>query len=550
MRVATLASLAVALSAAEAAFLPQFLSQQNPQQVISDKLNGLTGKVEVISTKYADLMRVLDDRKGDVFSKIANYLNQPLDSIPQDTMKLWLDMFAEFPRQVMEMSFITKGKKATETGSTFDFHVQDVKVPNHKLRVKSTPDSLGIDSVKQYSGYLDVADQDKHFFFWAFESRNDPKTDPVILWLNGGPGCSSLTGLFFELGPSSISLTLKPVRNPHSWNNNATVIFLDQPVNVGFSYSSGSVTNTVSAGEDVYAFLELFFKQFPEYNNKQKFHIAGESYGGHYIPVFASEILSHDDRVFDLTSVLIGNGLTDPLTQYEYYQPMACGAGGEPSVLEPEECDSMAASIPRCLSLIENCYNSGSVWSCVPASIYCNNAQMGPYQKTGRNVYDIRTECKGGNLCYEDLQYIDDYLNLPEVKAALGVEVENYESCNFDVNRNFLFAGDWMQPYHKNVIDLLEKGLPVLVYAGDKDFICNWLGNQAWADRLPWSGHSKFEKQPIREWTVGKHAAGEVKNYKNFTFLRVYGAGHMVPYDQPENALDMVNRWISGDYVY
>lgn len=543
MKLTKVATVVCAASSANALTLPNFgQNLQDVQQVLADK-------VDIVSSLYSQIVQALDSKKGDIFSKIAQYFNEPLESISKDTMNVWFDMFSKFPDTISSMNFKAPPKKSIKNKVTFDFHVSDAKLPNHKLRVKATPEDLGIDTVKQYTGYLDVEDEDKHFFYWFFESRNDPKKDPVILWLNGGPGCSSLTGLFFELGPSSISKSLKPVHNPYSWNSNASVIFLDQPVNVGYSYSSESITNTVAAGQDVYAFLELFFKQFPEYK-QQDFHIAGESYGGHYIPVFSSEILSHDDRSFNLTSVLIGNGLTDPLTQYEYYQPMACGEGGEPSVLEPEECQSMADSIPRCLSLIESCYNSGSIWSCVPATIYCNNAQMGPYQKTGRNVYDIRTMCEGSSLCYKQLQYIDDYLNLPEVKAKLGVEVEEYQSCNFDVNRNFLFAGDWMKPYHKNVVDLLESGLPVLVYAGDKDFICNWLGNQAWSDRLPWSGHEKFAAEPIRTWKVGKHTAGEVKNYKHFTFLRVFGGGHMVPYDQPENSLEMVNRWISGDYAY
>lgn len=543
MRLSTVATVACAASSANALTLPNFGQNfQGVQQILS-------GKVDVVSTQYSQIVTALESKKGDILSKIAQYFNEPLESISKETKGVWMDMFTMFPDTIAAMNFKSNPKKATKNKATFDFHVTDVKLPNHKLRVKSTPEDLGIDTVKQYTGYLDVEDEDKHFFYWFFESRNDPKNDPVILWLNGGPGCSSLTGLFFELGPSSINKNLKPVANPYSWNSNANVIFLDQPVNVGFSYSSESVSNTVAAGADVYAFLELFFKQFPEYK-KQDFHIAGESYGGHYIPVFSSEILSHPDRSFNLTSVMIGNGLTDPLTQYEYYQPMACGEGGEPSVLEPEECDNMAASIPRCLSLIESCYNSGSVWSCVPATIYCNNAQMGPYQKTGRNVYDIRTMCEGSSLCYKELQYIDDYLNLPEVKAKLGVEVEEYQSCNFDVNRNFMFAGDWMKPYHKNVIDVLEAGVPVLIYAGDKDFICNWLGNQAWADKLPWSGHKKFLAEPIRTWTVNKKAAGEVKNYNHFTFLRVFGGGHMVPFDQPENSLEMVNRWVKGDFAY
>jgi hypothetical protein len=103
-----------------------------------------------------------------------------------------------------------------------------------------------------------------------------------------GPGCSSLTGLFMELGPSRINKEgTKPIHNPYSWNNNASVIFLDQPLNVGYSYGDESVSDTVAASKDVYALLVLFFKQFPEYKDLE-FHIAGESYAGHYIPVFAS----------------------------------------------------------------------------------------------------------------------------------------------------------------------------------------------------------------------------------------------------------------------
>ncbi|KAL6450496.1 CPY1 Carboxypeptidase Y [Candida maltosa Xu316] len=483
------------------------------------------------------------------YDKLTTKLSSAFESGLTPEMKnVWSEMLLKFPSSITELNFKAPAKKGI-TKQNFDFHVTDASVPNHQLRIKATPEDLGIDTVKQYSGYLDVEDEDKHFFYYFFESRNDPKNDPIILWLNGGPGCSSLTGLFFELGPSSIDKNLKPVYNPHSWNANASVIFLDQPINVGYSYSSQSVSNTIAAGKDVYAFLQLFFKNFPEYA-KLDFHIAGESYAGHYIPAFASEILTHENRNFNLTSVLIGNGLTDPLVQYEYYEPMACGEGGEPSVLEPEECQNMLDGLPRCLSLIKSCYESGSVWSCVPATIYCNNGQMGPYQRTGRNVYDIRTMCEGSNLCYSQLEYIDQYLNLPDVKKALGAEVDDYQSCNFDINRNFMFAGDWMKPYQKNVIDLLEKELPVLIYAGDKDFICNWLGNQAWTDRLEWSGSKGFSKAEVREWKVGKKSAGEVKNYKHFTFLRVFGGGHMVPYDQPENSLDMVNRWVKGDYKF
>ncbi|GME89802.1 hypothetical protein B5S32_g1122 [[Candida] boidinii] len=485
-----------------------------------------------------------------LFEKAKDSFGALNEEITEDVKSAWNDMELLYPNIVSNMMFKTSPKfKVTKKPTEFwDFHVEDEKFNDYKLRIKKTdPGALGVDHTKQYSGYLDVEEDDKHFFFWTFESRNDPKTDPIVLWLNGGPGCSSLTGLFFELGSSSIDENIKPVYNPHSWNSNATVIYLDQPVNVGYSYSSGSVSNTVAAGKDVYAFLELFFKQFPEYAELD-FHIAGESYAGHYIPVFASEILSHEDRGFNLTSVLIGNGLTDPLTQYPYYEKMACGDGsGYESVLPDAECEGMLDTLPRCLSLIDSCYNGGSAFACVPAAIYCNNGQMGPYQKTGRNVYDIRKMCEGSSLCYDSLDYITKYLNQDVVKEKLGAEVDNYESCNFDINRNFLFAGDWMKPYHKSVIDILEKDIPVLIYAGDKDFICNWLGNQAWTNELPWSGSEGFKDAKIKDFTVDGEKAGEIKGYKHFTFLRVFDGGHMVPYDQPVSSLSMFNKWISGE---
>jgi cathepsin A (carboxypeptidase C) len=340
------------------------------------------------------------------------------------------------------------------------------------------------------------------------------------------------------------------VNNEFSWNNNASVIFLDQPVNVGYSYSGSSVSNTVAAGKDVYALLTLFFHQFPEYA-KQDFHIAGESYAGHYIPVFASEILSHKNRNINLKSVLIGNGLTDGLTQYEYYRPMACGEGGYPAVLSESECQSMDNALPRCQSLINNCYESGSVWSCVPASIYCNNALIGPYQRTGQNVYDIRGKCEdSSNLCYSALGWISDYLNQQSVMDALGVEVSGYESCNFDINRNFLFQGDWMQPFHRLVPDILKE-IPVLIYAGDADYICNWLGNQAWTEALEWSGKKDFNHAKIKDLKLAgaDKEYGKVKASGNFTFMRIYQAGHMVPMDQPENSLDFLNRWLGGEWL-
>lgn len=499
-------------------------------------------------------------------NNLAASLGHSLADIPKDAVDAWAQVIQSYPDSIPELQSKVKKDLKLETpaeslvaedlSKKLDTRSIDRNVwtnvvmndafPNHALKFKN-PGSLGVDRVKQWSGYLDVA-AGKHLFFWMFESRNDPKNDPVVLWLNGGPGCSSLTGLFFELGPARIDRNLRLIRNPYSWNNNATVIFLDQPVNTGYSYTDGdTVSDTVTASKDTYAFLQLFFQQFPEYA-RLPFHIAGESYAGHYIPVFSAEILSHSDRNFNLSSIMIGNGLTDPLRQYDQYQPMACGRGGAPAVVSADQCANMQNAQPRCNNLINSCYSAQSAWVCTPAAMYCNNAMMNPFQQTGKNVYDVRAMCGKSSLCYDDMAFVDQYLNQNQVKQAVGANIQTYTGCNFDVNRNFLNAGDWMKPFYTHISDVLAKNVPVLVYAGDKDYICNWLGNQAWVRQLQWSGSAGMANAPYNAFTVDGSRAGETFNHQHFTFLRVYNAGHMVPYNQPKNALAMFNRFISGNH--
>ncbi|PKC67665.1 peptidase S10, serine carboxypeptidase [Rhizophagus irregularis] len=431
--------------------------------------------------------------------------------------------------------------------------------PDYEIKLKEP--KICDSTVKQYSGYLDVGSK-IHFFFWFFESRDNPKEDPVVLWLNGGPGCSSLTGLYFELGPCAVTEDgASTVWNEHSWNNNASVLFLDQPINVGYSYGDG-VSSTLAAATDVYAFLQIFYKEFNQFANLD-FHIAGESYAGHYIPAIAAEInnnnkgtsswvLSRPEGLQDLLhinleSVLIGNGLVDPLVQYEYYPKMACNNTYKP-VLDQDTCDSMAEAYPKCAKMISNCYERPSVFTCLPASMYCNNKMIQPYQASGQNPYDVRVECEGGQLCYPILKAIEKYSNLPEVKNELGVSDEvKYESCNMQINFAFQMSGDWMRPFHLLIPELLKSNIDVLVYAGDADFICNWYGNEAWVRELEWEYKEGFNAAEDTKWITEKTSshAGYVRSHNGLTFLRVFEAGHMVPYDQASASLDFFNRWIS-----
>lgn len=159
-----------------------------------------------------------------------------------------------------------------------------------------------------------------------------------------------MTGLLFELGPCRVTSGGQGTElNPHSWNSRSNIIFLDQPANVGFSHGGKGVSNSNVAAEDAYVFLQLFLESFKKYSNLP-FVVTGESYAGHYIPAIANQIQTqnlqlkqsnpHQLANINLVSIAIGNGLTDPAVQYEYYPDMACDTKYGP-VLSDEQCDEM-----------------------------------------------------------------------------------------------------------------------------------------------------------------------------------------------------------------
>ncbi|CDH57960.1 carboxypeptidase [Lichtheimia corymbifera JMRC:FSU:9682] len=420
-------------------------------------------------------------------------------------------------------------------------------LPEYFIRLTQPDAEICDPSVTQYSGYLDEPAKDKHFFFWFFESRNNPETDPLVLWLNGGPGCSSMTGLFMELGPCLLNQDGSGTDfNPYSWNNNASVIFLDQPVNVGYSYGPDQVHDTDSAAEDVYAFLQLFFSQFPD--------------AGHYIPAIGKRLVQKDASNIQLKSLLVGNGLVDPLIQYGYYAPMVCDNHEALGLIDDQTCGMMKDAYPMCKNLISMCYdNPANTKVCVAASDFCNFALLEPYYtQSGRSPYDIRKDCSqvDDSLCDYHLSLLQDYLNRDDIKGAIigAADVTQrtatqsnsttYANCNIHINYMFQKAGDWMRPYVRDLKALLDDHqLRVLVYAGDQDFICNWLGNKAWTMELEWHDQEAWRSAPDLEWG---NNAGQLRTSPDgqFAFLRVYGAGHMTPADQPENSLEFFNAWI------
>ncbi|CAE6449683.1 unnamed protein product [Rhizoctonia solani] len=212
-------------------------------------------------------------------------------------------------------------------------------------------------------GYFDVS-EDKHLFFWFFEARDNPESAPVAIWLNGGPGCSSNTGLFIELGPCAIVEDGKNTTiNKWSWNTNVNMLFIDQPVGVGYSYTTGpTMTNSSDAAADMWVLLQMFYRRFGEYAGE--LHIAGESYAGVYIPYIARAIWKNNKKVGDydggdflkisLTSIMIGGGLTHPWYQFGATYDWWCG-GEKWQVWDKNSTErkELARDEATCLRMIE-----------------------------------------------------------------------------------------------------------------------------------------------------------------------------------------------------
>ncbi|KAI8636895.1 Alpha/Beta hydrolase protein [Parasitella parasitica] len=431
------------------------------------------------------------------------------------------------------------------------------KIDNYSVRIKQ-PKSC--EPGVQYSGYIDKHDTNDHFFFYFFESRTDPENDPTVLWLNGGPGCSSMMGLWMELGPCQVNEFGNDTnRNAYSWNTAANVVFLDQPVNVGYSYGDTKVRSTEESARDVYAFLQLFFAEYSQYANNP-FHISGESYGGHYLPAISTEIIrnnkiAREKNLLEINyqSLLIGNGWTDPRTQFKEYATYGCSNDSSPykPLFDQKTCDKMTNSYSHCRKLLDACYKMPNAITCVPANFYCEKSQTGAFDETGLNPYDIRKKCEGDSgLCYDLIESIEVYANREDVRSALGVDEKagKYAGCSDSVGYRFYQTGDGSKDYSGHVAETLEAGVRVLLYVGDMDWICNWVGNLAWSLDMEWSGKQGYNNAPKEKWysDFTGTQAGDVREFSNLTFLRIFNAGHMVPYDQPENALDFFDKWLNN----
>jgi carboxypeptidase C (cathepsin A) len=315
-------------------------------------------------------------------------------------------------------------------------------------------------------------------------------------------------------------------------------------------------------------FIAGFVARYPQFAALPLF-IYGESYAGHYVPNVAAKVLRDlvPAGVVNLVGAAIGNGLTAPQEQYKWYLPYSVEHG----LVDDKALQLMTSVLAICEPLIALCnthanetVSPAELQQCLAAVAVCNLGEVTPVSRTGVNVYDVRIPCGDSKLCYDfrcvaatgmprhglarpsqkerayvpcllvlvpplilpaDLcSAIDGYLNQPDVQAALGVpEGAKWKECSTAPEAGLLYAGDWMKECEGKVTELLDGGVNVLIYAGEYDFICNWMGNNAWVQALGFNQQAAFASGANTTWTTAEgEAAGSYVSGGGLTFLKVH----------------------------
>lgn len=425
----------------------------------------------------------------------------------------------------------------------------------------------------QFSGYLTVdASSNRSIFYWYVESQKDSVNDPLIWWSNGGPGCSGLLGMLTEHGPFRVAPGGKGLEVfPYAWNNLANVLYVEAPAGVGYSFSDNPAdyyTDDAKTAKDNYAAIQAFFVKFPHLL-KNDFFISGESYGGHYIPTLAQQIVDHNDNPpsgyakLNFQGFLLGNPLTD-MDENTIW--------GQAGTL----CGHSLASRPTCDAFIQHCVTSrdsqcDGLLSRVAdeagaLDLYGLDFPTCPAQRQAetllRAIYMKKMKSPGFSehlrqrllakqaSTYDPCMMSEEtiYLNRKDVRAALHASDKNgeWQSCNQDtLHYNMSDLDIHMQPIYKDLIS--RSKLRMTIFSGDDDAICATTGTQHWIYDLlgvrdswaPWYYNDK---------TYGRQIGGYVTKFNGVSLATVHGAGHMVSTYQPEKGFAVLEKYLAGDF--
>ncbi|KAH7084911.1 pheromone-processing carboxypeptidase KEX1 [Paraphoma chrysanthemicola] len=416
--------------------------------------------------------------------------------------------------------------------------------------------------LKMHAGHIEVdAAHNSNLFFWHYQNRHIADRQRTVLWLNGGPGCSSMDGAMMEVGPYRVREGGNLEYNNGSWDEFANLLFVDQPVGTGFSYvnTDSYLTDLDQMADHMMTFLEKWFALFPEYEHDD-LYIAGESYAGQHIPYIARAILNRNKnqakRQWNLKGLLIGNGWMSPVDQYLAYLPFAYQNGMLQADTDAARRVEQQQAI--CIKkLNDGGHNHVDTSEC--EQIMVNILEETKDRKADRmnqcvNMYDIRLrdDASCGMNWPPDLTDVTPYLRRPDVIQALNINSDKktgWSECNGAVSGHFRAKNS--EPTVKFMPELLAQ-VPVLLFSGDKDFICNHMGTEAMIENMSWNGGKGFELSsgvwaPKQDWTFEGEPAGTYQEVRNLTYVVFYNSSHMVPFDYPRRTRDMLDRFMQVD---
>ncbi|XP_063541021.1 venom serine carboxypeptidase [Cydia strobilella] len=401
--------------------------------------------------------------------------------------------------------------------------------------------------IKSYAGYITVnKTYDSNQFFWYFPSMSPNKElAPVIVWLQGGPGATSLYGLFTENGPIRVRNN-KFERRKYNWALNHHIIYIDNPVGTGFSFTKhqeGYCTDETQVGEHLYSTLTQFFKLFPELR-QNKFFVTGESYGGKYVPALAYTIHKKNptaETKINLKGITIGNGLSDPehqLIYSKYLYQIGLIDWNAQKVFEDYEAKARSYiqnnQWDEAFDTFDTLLNGDLIdgksyfYNVTGFSFYFNYLHSEDYKssETGDDFGPmiqksaIRKEIHVGDMPFNDGKEVEKHLKQDVMKSV----------------------APWIS-------ELLDNYYCV-IYNGQLDIIVAYPLTLNYLQNLNFTGAEEYKTAKRYIWQVDGEIAGYVKQAGKLVEIMVRNAGHMVPADQPKWALDLITHFTHEKLFY
>ena len=437
---------------------------------------------------------------------------------------------------------------------------------------------------KHYAGHISIhpgdfsKDSHDQLFSWLFHPADEegkPLADEnsggsskrLLIWLNGGPACSSMDGLWLENGPFRLSGAAGKEKisvSPHSWHRSgAHVVYVDQPAGTGLSFSKDKnwAQNDQQINERFHGWL-LNFLKIHDYlllseNESVDVFFSGESHAGHYIPSMVNYIRSKNSQAsikINVKGAAIGNGWMDPYRQYAVTDfALAAGYIGMPEKRYFDEREAM------CRQMIDSeKYKSSTCWRLESAVIKATTNNDGKkISSYDSRIWVVNTsDYPPGNKGVE--RYLGDSNSarrkalLKQIHASKNEDWgQVYRECN-DPAYNALSHQDGLGVV-PDVVDSLNDGVRFLFFNGMNDIICNHFGNEKFLDEMIWNGADGWKEAKRYIWnTRAKKAtetgspSGWLKSHRNLEFLKVPDSGHMVPMDQPAISLEMITDFLNG----